>query len=162
MDWNIAKTRRECVCGKVFEENDTYFAALFEEEGGFVRRDYCAACWEPVRAEGKFFSFWRAMVPPKEQKRRLFADDSVLVDFFLRLEHEEEEQKRQFFYLLSLILMRKKILKFEDVERDGEDECLILRMPSEDRSFRVRDPKLSNEQTDSLKEQLAQILDFQL
>ncbi len=137
MDWNIAKTHRECVCGKVFEENDTYFAALFEEEGGFVRRDYCAACWEPVRAEGKFFSFWRAMVPPKEQKR-------------------------QFFYLLSLILMRKKILKFEDVERDGEDECLILRMPSEDRSFRVRDPKLSNEQTDSLKEQLAQILDFQL
>ncbi|NQT50534.1 hypothetical protein HQ576_00700 [bacterium] len=162
MDWNIAKPRRQCACERELEDNATYYAALFEENGEFVRRDYCAACWEAARADLEPFSFWRATIAPKEQKRRLFADNSVLVDFFVRLEAEEEAQKRQFFYLLALILMRKRILKFEDVEREGDDEVLILRMPSEDRTFRVLDPRMTDEQTDALKEQLAQILDIQL
>jgi hypothetical protein len=99
-------------------------------------------------------------VPPKEQKRRLFADDAVLVDFFLRLEGETEEQRRHFFYLLGLILMRKKVLKFEDLQREGEEEFLCLRYPPEDRTLRVPNPRLSDEQIDALKEQLSQVLDF--
>ena len=162
MDWNIAKSQRVCGCGHELEENDTYFAALYEEGEDFVRRDYCAECWEKARADGGFFSFWRTTVPPREQKRRLFADDEVLLDFFLRLENDEEEQRRHFFYLLSLILMRKKLLKFEDIERDGEDEYLCLRFRREDRTVRVLNPRLSEEQVEAVKEQLSQILDFQV
>ncbi len=162
MDWNIAKPRRQCVCGRELAENETYFAALVEENEEFVRHDYCLGCWEKIEDPDSFFSFWKATIPPKEHKRRLFADDSVLVDFFLRLEDEEEEQKQQFFYLLALILMRKKLLKFEDVERDGDTEVLVLRMPRKDRTLRVRDPKLSDEEIEALKDQLSQILDFQL
>jgi len=162
MDWNIAKSRRECACGRELEENETYFAALYEEGEQFVRRDYCLACWEKARAEGGFFSFWRTAIPPREQKRRLFADDEVLVNFFLRLEGAEEEQHRHFFYLLALILMRKKILKFEDINREEDREILCLRYPREDRVFQVADPKLSDEQVEALKEQLSEILDFQV
>jgi hypothetical protein len=162
MDWKIAKPLRECQCGRAFDEGDTYVAALFEQDDEFVRRDYCPACWDAAQDKDACFSFWRATVPPKEEKRRLFADDSVLVDFFFRLEPETDEQKRHFFYLLALILMRKKVLKFEDIERQDDAEFLILRMPSEDRTFRVLDPKLSEEQTGALQEQLGQILDIQL
>lgn len=162
MDWNIAKGQRACVCGHELAENETYFAALYEEGDEFVRRDYCAACWEAAKAQGGPFSFWRTAVPPKEHKRRLFADDSVLLDFFLRLEGEEDEQRRHFFYLLALILMRKKILKFEDIERGDDHEVLCLRLPSEARTFRVTDPKLSDEEIEALKEQLSQVLDFQV
>jgi len=162
MDWNIAKSQRTCACGRELAENESYFAALYEEGEGFVRRDFCQACWEKARAEGGHFSFWRATVPPKEQKRRLFADDEVLLDFFTRLEHAEEEQRRHFYYLLALILMRKKILKFEDIERGGERELLCLRLPREDRLFRVADPKLTEEQIEAVKEQLSQVLDFRV
>jgi hypothetical protein len=162
MDWNIAKSQRVCGCGRELEENEPYFAALYEEGDGFVRRDYCLACWEKAKAEGDCFSFWRAVVPPKEEKRRLFADDEVLIDFFTRLEHAEEEQRRHFYYLLALILMRKKILKFEDIERDADREVLCLRLPREDRLFRVPDPQLSEEQVEAVKEQLSQILDFRV
>jgi hypothetical protein len=162
MDWNVAKSQRVCGCGRELEENETYFAALYEEGEEFLRRDYCAACWEKVKEEGGFFSFWKTSVPPKEQKRRLFADDEVLLDFFFRLEGAEEEQRRHFFYLLALILMRKKLLKFEDIERDEERELLCLRYPLEDRRFRVPDPKLSEEQIEAVKEQLSEILDFRV
>jgi len=162
MDWNVAKGQRVCACGRELEENEAYYAALTEQGEEFLRRDYCAACWEKARAEGGFFSFWKASVPPKEHKRRLFADDEVLLDFFFRLEGAQEEQRRHFFYLLALILMRKKILKFEDIERDDEREVLCLRYPREDRLFRVVDPKLSEEQIEAVKEQLSEILDFQV
>ena len=162
MDWNVAKSQRLCVCGRELEENEPYFAALYEEGEEFIRRDYCAACWEKTSAEGRFFSFWKTTVPPKEHKRRLFADDEVLLDFFFRLEGAQEEQRRHFFYLLALILMRKKILKFEDIERDGESEFLCLRYPREDRLLRVPDPKLTEEQIEAVKEQLSEILDFRV
>ena len=162
MDWNIGRGQRVCACGRALAENEVYYAALYEQGEEFLRRDYCPPCWERARAEGGHFSFWRTAVPPKEQKRRLFADDQVLLDFFCRLESEEDEQRRRFFYLLALILMRKKILKFEDIQREGDHEFLCLRYPREDRVFRVLDPKLAPEQSDALKEQLSQILDFQV
>jgi len=163
MDWNIARSRRVCsACERELAENEAYFAALYEEGDEFVRHDYCETCWEKVRGEGGHFSRWRTTVPPKEQKRRLFADDEVLLDFFTRLEHDTEEQRRHFYYLLALILMRKKILKFEDIERDDEHEHLVLRYPPEDRVFRVRDPRLTEEQIEGVKEQLSQILDFRV
>ncbi|MFP4058777.1 MAG: hypothetical protein ACLF0G_18060 [Candidatus Brocadiia bacterium] len=163
MDWNIAKSQRVCSCGRQLEENETYYAALYEEGEEFVRRDYCLACWEAARQRGGHFSFWKTSVPPKEQRRRLFADDQVLVDFFLRLEGATEEQHRRFFYLLALILMRKKRLKFQDIERDEEGgEVLVLRYPPEDRTLRVLNPALDDEQVEALKEQLSQVLDFQL
>ena len=162
MDWNIAKSRRVCTCGRELAENEVYYAALYEQGEEFSRRDYCETCWDKARAESGFFSFWKTAVPPKEQKRRLFAGDEVLLDFFLRLENAQEEQHRHFLYLLALILMRKKLLKFEDIERTDDQEFLCLRLPREDRVFRVPNPKLSEEQIEALKGKLSEVLDFQV
>lgn len=162
MEWNVGKPKRICVCGRELAENETYFAALYEQGEEFVRKDYCLPCWERAKAEGGMFSFWKTVVPPKEHKRRLFADDEVLLDFFYRLENAQEEQRRHFFYLLGLILMRKRILKFEDIERSNDQEFLLLRLPREDRVFRVPNPKLTDEQIEALKDQLSEVLDFQV
>ena len=161
-EWNIAKSQRRCLCGREFEENETYFAALYEEGADFVRRDYCLDCWPGARERGGFFSFWKTTAAPKDQRRKLFADDQVLLDFFLRLENAQEEQHRHFFYILALILMRKKVLKFEDIERQEGRESLILRYPPEDRTFRVEDPRLGEDQIEALKDQLSEILDFRI
>lgn len=162
MEWNVARTQRVCACGRELAENETYYAALYEQGEDFVRKDYCLPCWEKAKGEPGVFSFWKTVVPPKEHKRRLFADDEVLLDFFTRLETAQEEQKQHFFYLLGLILMRKKILKFEDIAREGDREFLCLRLPREDKVFRVPNPKLTEEQIEALKGQLSEILDFQV
>ncbi|MBM4033524.1 MAG: hypothetical protein FJ291_17315 [Planctomycetes bacterium] len=162
MEWNVARPKRACTCGRELAENETYFAALYEQGEEFVRKDYCGPCWAKAQAEGGVFSFWKTVVPPKEHKRRLFADDEVLLDFFFRLENAQEEQKRHFFYLLGLILMRKKLLKFEDIERRDDQEFLCLRVPREDRVVRVPNPKLTDEQIEALKGQLSEVLDFQV
>lgn len=163
MDWNIARSQRRCsACERELEENEAYVAALYEEGHEFVRRDYCESCWETAGEQSSHFSFWRTAIVPKEQKRKLFADDEVLVDFFMRLEHDTVEQRRHFYYLLGLILMRKKVLKFEDIVREDDVEHLVLYYKPEDRRFRVPDPRLTEEQIEGVKEQLSQILDFRV
>ena len=170
MDWNIARTQRRCsACERELEEHEAYTAAIYEAtpeqaEAGqqFARRDHCEACWAKAEADGGYFSRWRTVVVPKEQKRKLFAAADVLLDFFTRLEHDADPQRRHFYYLLGLILMRKRILKFEDVERLDDAEVLVLYYKPEDRRFRVPDPKLTEEQIEAVKDQLSQILDFRV
>ena len=159
MEWSINKGARACsTCERRFEEGEEYLSVLFEDAGGFLRKDYCIACWDG----GECFSFWRTRVPTREQKRKLLADDSVLMNFFQRLEGQGETQRVNFRYLLALILMRKKLLKFDDIVREDGDEYLVLREWRGERQYRVLNPQLSDEQVDVVKEDLTEILDLEL
>ena len=162
MDWNIQQPNRECLaCEKQFEEGELCFSALFDSGESFERKDYCTACWEGASAEKQAFSFWKTHVPTKEEERKLLVDNDVLLDFFVRLSEEEGEQpdhKTKFRYILALVLMRKRSLRFVDIERDNGAEYLILRYPNEDREFKVLDPGLTEEEADTVKDDLSQIL----
>jgi hypothetical protein len=57
--------------------------------------------------------------------------------------------------------MRKKVFKFEDIERDEDKEFLILRRPGEEDRHRVFDPRLPKDELDKLKDDLYQLLYFE-
>lgn len=166
MDWNIQKSSRECcTCSRQFGEGELYFSALLDSGREFQRKDYCPACWQSSAAEGQAFSFWKTRVPTGEEQRKLFVDNNVLLDFFLRLSAEEGEQpqhKVKFRYILALVLMRKKVLRFVDIVRNGERECLVLRYPREGREFQVIDPGLTEEEADTVKDDLSQVLNAEM
>ena len=65
------------------------------------------------------FSFWKTTVPVPEQKKKLLVDDSVLVDVFGRMEGKHEPSEIRFRFVLALILMRKRLLKYEGMRREG-------------------------------------------
>ncbi|MBI2192191.1 MAG: hypothetical protein HYU36_09420 [Planctomycetes bacterium] len=157
MEWKISRAHGKCmVCQTVLEENQFYYSALTDAGVEFVRKDFCLACWGKRTEE--VFSFWKSRVPPREKEAQTFVDDEALMEFFHRLEPEQEASKVHFRYLLGLMLMRKKRLKFEDLEREEGREYLILRQPGEEVRYRVLDPKLSQDKLDQLKEELNQIL----
>ena len=49
-------------------------------------------------------------------------------------------------YILGLLLIRRKVLKFVDVERSGDDELLVLRAPATGDEYRVTNPRLCDEE----------------
>lgn len=156
MDWEIDRATSHCVkCEKQFQEEQEYFSCLLDEQGRFVRRDFCPECWDGT---AEAFSFWKTRVPPKDEPKKIFLDDSVLVDFFQRLQDEEAADRVQFRYIVALMLMRKKILKFQDIAHEGGQEFLVLKLRGDGTIHRVRDPQLSDEQLDDVKEQVTQLL----
>jgi hypothetical protein len=157
MEWKIGQGKGQCAaCSAGLVENQPFFSALIDLGVEFQRKDYCESCWA-ARTE-EVFSYWKTRVPPKDTKKRPTIDDDALYDFFQRLETETEPSKQNFRYLLGLMLMRKRFLKFADIERVEEREFLVLRRPRENVMHRVLDPKLPEAELQKLKEDLEQLL----
>ena len=162
MDWEISNLARQCSgCEHAFAEEDEVFSGLCDEKTAFVRRDYCEACWGRMDC-AEFYSNWRTRMPKKDETPKRFVDDDVLLNFFYRLEGEEEELKVNFRYVLALLLIRKKLLKFKSLRREGEQEWLILFDRREDRNHEVLNPDLAAEQLTSVTEECGKLLNIKL
>ena len=162
MDWDIRKTAAECsVCKAPFGEGVEVCSALFDRTTEFERRDYCLACWQAAGRD-EVFSFWRTRVPCRDEPRRPVVDKDVVLNFFDRLEGAEEALKRNFRYVLALLLMRKKVLKFTDVERGEGGEVLVLYDKERDRECRVPNPQLTDEEIQSVTEEVGKLLNIEV
>lgn len=160
-EWNIKRGDQKCVdCSRGFEEKEEYFSALYDENRQFLRRDFCLRCWE-AKGDGeekkKAFSFWRTRVPVKAEEKKV-VDDEIVMNFFLRLQGETEPTKVNFRYVLALLLMRKKILKLDDIRYDDKGEALVLKHREEGTEYVVYNPQLSEEQVQQVTEEVGQIL----
>jgi len=159
-EWEIESSNRRCsACAKEFQAGEEYYSALYENPQGFERKDYCQACWKP---EGKEpFSFWKTHLVIERSLRPKFLDDETLLDFFRRLEGVANTKKRNFRYILALLLLRKKLLRFESVERGPEKEVLLLREKGREEIARVENPNLAEEDVKDLLTEIGQILDVE-
>ena len=166
MDWNIAKSQYRCTnCDREFAEEDPYYSVLFDTGAGFERKDFCPRCWAAPdnQDRDRTFSFWKTEVPRADRPKKIFVDDAVIFDFFERLAPEEGQSlKRNFRYILALMLMRKKILKFNDVVRENDKEYLVLRRSRTKEEHRVLNPELTDEQMEQVKNELKQILETEI
>lgn len=144
-----------CACESLFEEGEYVVSNITEQNGEFERRDYCLQCWDKLDKKDSFY-YWKSLFS-RQKKKKIFIDDETLMDIFARLTEEDSEERQNFRYVLSLVLMRKKILKFGDVCREGDREYLLME-DRDGREYRVRDPHLRREKLADAKEQMNSIL----
>jgi hypothetical protein len=160
MTWKISSNRGVCTgCQKDFNEEEPYISNIVDSEEFLERRDYCIPCWEGIDTADSFY-FWKSVFRPR-RKKSLFVDDDTLMNFFTRLAEEDSDLKKNFRYLLSLILMRKKLLNFTDVFKEGENEYLVLK-GREDREYRVLNPRLDESEIEEVKIQMMSVLNEDL
>ncbi len=159
--WQIQRTGGVCSgTGRQLEIGEEYYAALVETETGFERRDFSISYWESQKPE--VYSFWKTVIPQPNQKKKLFVDDGVLINFFERLAEEKEELKVNFRFVIALILMRKKLLKYEDSRVEGDGEIWKMRFVRESRTHEVVNPHLDDEQIGQVSSELSSILQGEL
>ena len=98
-----------------------------------------------------------------EEKKKLFVDDELLINFFERLEGAEGDLKLSFRFVLALVLMRKKLLIYDRMDR-GEDgtETWEMHLKGNPRTHRVIDPRMDEEKIAEVSTQLGQILEGEL
>lgn len=160
-EWQVGRPGETCVvCGRPFQVEERYFSALIDRGSEFERRDYCSGCWQ--RERPRVFSFWRTRrLPPEKQPRALF-DEDVVLNLFLRLEGADEPSKVNLRYIVALMLMRKRILKFETVERQGETDCWVVRNVRDGTRHRLINPRLTEEEIQQLSEEVKQLLNAEV
>lgn len=149
-------TGRCAISGRPLGEGETFYAVLFEDGDSFRREDYSLESWSGP-PQGSYCTF-KTRMPVREKKKKLYVDDDVLIDFFLRLESDPDPVRLQFRFVLGLILMRKRLLRFDrSANHDGREVWFVTLM--RDRSeHRLVNPELSDDQIDAVSRQLGAIL----
>ncbi len=160
-EWEIDKSLGQCFgTDKKIEPGQEYFATLIEIDEGLHRRDFCVDYWEKEKPD--VYCFWKTKRAEPNQKRQIFIDDQMLMAFFERLGKETEQEKINFRFVLALILMRKRHLKYDRSETDGDNEIWRLRITGEKEFVEVINPHLTEEQIEQLSSQIGTLLQVEL
>lgn len=161
---NISKPTGVCLkCEQSFEPGTEYVATVREIDEQFERRDYCVGCHDGAAEDASVVAVWQARAPEPKEKRKLFVDDDVLMNFFRRLEGDENDSRINFRFVLALVLMRKKLLVYEGSEKlDDGGEVWTMRYKGGDETCRVLDPHMDEDKIAEVSEQLNQILESDL
>lgn len=142
-------------CEKAFDAAESLFSALHREEEGYVRLDFCASCWEKQPKE-PLLCFWKRKARTKETQPTV--DGSVVFDIFQKLDGAENRHDQNFRYILGLLLMRRKRLKFIDVDKTEDGEFLVLEdRRLQDVKYRLLDPGLSEDEMQHAKDQVGKL-----
>lgn len=185
-NYEIPRASGVCAAsGRTLEPGETYYAALVdlppdqqpgspESALGLARVDVSAQAWEAGFRPQHLFSFWKSVVPEPNAKKKLFVDDAVLMNLLRRLADTDQPQRLAFRYVLALILMRKKLLRYDGVRTDEQQQSWWLLTPKLDISkgplgkwnpedtLLVLDPRLDESQIEQVTQQLGEILEAEL
>lgn len=153
----VARTDGTCsITGRKFEPGDEFYSIVIETESGFERRDIAPDAWEG--APESAVCHFKTKMPNKDEPKKTFVDDSLLVEFFKRLGNATEDAKLRFRFVLSLILLRKRLLKYESSKQDGEREVWSMRLLKEKKSYLVVNPGLGEDEITEVSVQLGAVL----
>ncbi len=147
--------------GRTLAAGERCVSALMEDAAGVLRRvDLAADAWESWPQRDGAICYWRMLAPTPEQ-RRTFVDNDTLLEILERLAQSEEPRRIAYRWLIALILLRKRVLKQDGIERDGEAEFWKFRLRGADDGHpgvRVRNPGLKDEDLRELSDQLAEVV----
>ena len=190
--YDVQKPSGFCLAtGRSLEPGEACYSALVDipadqrepnDELGMKRVDVSVDAWQQGYRPAGLFSFWKTTVPDPQEKKKTFVDDAVLMNLLRRLEDAEEPQRLAFRYVVALILMRKKLLRYDGVEReeatnpDAEPPAREwwLMTPkadvskghfgkwNEEETLRVLDPKLDEGGIEQVTRQLGEILEAEI
>ncbi len=166
-EYEIAKTTGRCSkCDKQLDPGAEFVATVCEQDEQFARVDYCLDCWaadESLAAAPGTFGVWHTRVPQPQEKKKLFVDNDLLINFFERLEGAEEQVKINFRFVLALILMRKKLLVYDGAKKnDDGSEIWQMHFRGGEAKVEVIDPKMDENQIAEVSSHLGEILEGEL
>lgn len=144
-----------------------------------LRIDVGADAWEDNAFRPPYlFGFWRAEVPEPNEKKKLLVGDAAIQELMLSMDEATEPKQLAFRYVLALILLRKKLLRHDDIDRreqaDGPVQDWWQFTPkldiakghfgkwNTDGKFQVLDPHITEDEIVGVTEQLGQVLELNL
>jgi hypothetical protein len=143
MEWNIRAPKANCEsCNKPFQDREVFCSRLEFGAEGYVRRDYCSACWTGAARQGAL-SVWKTEYrtpspPPPEPIQRETAESLLR-----KLLETEDPANLNVVFILAVMLERKRILVERDVQvREDGVKVRVYEHRKTGESLVITDPQL--------------------
>ncbi len=156
LDFDVQRfTRHCCQTDRQFEPRDVVFSALVAVGGDVIRKDFSEQAWTGP-PEGTI-GWWKSQVPDAAATKMHWAPNDVILHYFEQLEGDTE--KADMRYVLALLMIRRRIVRLEETEADGQDgDTLVLYCPRNEREYRVPTATPSESRVDEIQNELAELL----
>ena len=167
-EWNIQSRAHTCAgCGNRFANRETYHTLLFDERAEFRRSDVCQACWEGQFSQGArerkgFVSYWQGVyeAPPPRPNEPIQKETAESL-----LRKLIELQDPRFIpagYILAVMLERKRLLKVKEQLLREDRRVFVYEHPKTGDVFTIVDPGLELNQLESVRRDVAALLEHGL
>lgn len=147
--------RRSRKCHKGEEElfpGMEYCSTLTDgEEGNYLRRDFCIACWQGLSDEERGETHWRSKIPKKEEETLPKDRDDRAMALLKQLRATSLQEA---FVLALFLVRRKRLIWRQEVEPDGEKFDLYEEVGTEE-MIPVKKIPLTDIETAKIQEQIA-------
>lgn len=156
MDYEVEHCTRHCAAsGRELHEAEEFFSVLVNEKREVRRHDYAVEAW--AGPPDGAVAWWKSRMPTREAKKGQLAPNDVLLQLFGELEQVPDQADMR--YVLALLLVRRRVLREEDVERDETNaELMVLYSPREETSYRVAVREPSGERIEQIQAELGRLL----
>ena len=156
MDYEVQRCTRHCAkSGRDLAPGEEFYSVLSAEGADVVRRDYAVEVWEgpPEGAVG----WWKSQMPSPDANRVRLAPNDVMLELFDQL--DEQPEKCDMRYVLALLLVRRRVVRMEEPERDEDGrEVLVLYCPRREATYRVPAITPDDDRVDEIQQELATLL----
>ncbi len=136
LDFEVQRCTRRCAAlDRELAPGETFYSVLIPQGGNVVRRDYSAEAWQGPPEEA--IGWWKSQMPDAAGARKVtLAPNDVILQYFEQLEGEADKQDMR--YVLALLMIRRRILRLEDTEKDEQgQETLVLFCTRNDAEYRT-------------------------
>jgi hypothetical protein len=155
LDFDVQRFSRKCCQTEEWlQPGDMFYSALIAEGAEVVRKDYAAKSWQGP-PEGTI-GWWKSQVPDVHANKMNWAPNDVILHYFDQL--EGNDAKLDMRYVLALLMIRRRIVRLEDMEQTEQHQVFVLYCPRKEREYRVLVVSPSEERVQEIQNELAELL----
>jgi hypothetical protein len=163
MEYRLKRSGEACGgCSAEFPVGQSMFSVLELAAEQPLRADYCDACFDKLRGEGRdIYAFWKTKKTSEGRSRRV-VDYPSLRELFFRMAQIDAVEYRKLAYLMALILVRKRFLAIKEFVTQGGVDYLIITAKDRPDALRIEAPELRAPEIADLTGRLRLLLDMDL
>jgi len=156
LDFEIRSCSRACATtGRALKPGDVYFSVLELRGAELFRHDYCAEAWQ--RPPETCLGWWRSRVPTKDDAKPQLAPVDVMLNLLAALAGRPDDEP--FRYLLGLLLLRRRVVRREEVKRDEQGrELLVLYCPRREEQYELLVAEPDDQGAEQLQQRMIELL----
>jgi hypothetical protein len=155
MDYDIHRSTRHCAkTGRELKPGEAFYSVLTVAGPKVEREDFSVEAWQGPPDEA--LGWWKSHVPAPDAKKMRWAPNEVMLQLFEDLGGSEVQA--DFRYVLTLLLVRRRVMRLEETEKDDAGETMVLYCPRREAEYRVRAVVPSDERVAEIQEELGRLL----
>ena len=154
LDFEVQRCTRRCAATeRELRPGEWFHSVLVADAADVVRRDYSAQAW--AGPPEKCIGWWKSRLPIDTATKPKLAPNDVLLELLDCWEDELEKQDAR--YVLTLLLIRRRVLRVEDMD-EPMPNTLQVYCPRREMKYQIAAIDPTAERIVEIQQELAELL----